>query len=85
MATIGRHAAVADLGFITFSGLLAWLAWLFIHLIFLISFRNKVMVFLNWMFIYFTFGRNVRLITGSDWREAPGVPASTPESAEAPQ
>ncbi len=82
MATIGRHAAVADLGFITFSGLIAWLAWLFIHLIFLISFRNKVMVFLNWTFIYLTYGRHVRLITGSDWRDdKPALAPSTPAVA----
>jgi len=81
MATIGRHAAVADLGFVQFSGLLAWLAWLFIHLIFLISFRNKVMVFLNWMFIYFTYGRHVRLITGSDWREASALPVKAAPEA----
>jgi NADH dehydrogenase len=67
MATIGRHAAVADAGFVKFSGLLAWLAWLFVHVIFLVSFRNKITVLLNWAYAYFTFGRGARLITGRDW------------------
>ena len=64
MATIGRHAAVADAGFIRFSGLPAWLAWLFVHLIFLVGFRNKLMVLISWAYAYFTFGRGARLITG---------------------
>lgn len=95
MATIGRHAAVADLGFARFSGLLAWLAWLFVHLIFLISFRNKLMVFLNWAYIYLTFGRHVRLITGREWkdvqppervlRSAAEAPFATPVAAAAPR
>ncbi len=67
MATIGRHAAVADAGFIRFSGLLAWLAWLFVHVLFLISFRNKLMVLANWAWQYVTFGRGARLITGREW------------------
>ncbi|HEX8295713.1 MAG TPA: NAD(P)/FAD-dependent oxidoreductase [Chthoniobacteraceae bacterium] len=67
MATIGRHAAVADAGFIKFSGLLAWLAWLFVHVIFLVSFRNKLTVFFSWAYAYFTFGRGARLITGREW------------------
>ncbi|RYD75294.1 MAG: NAD(P)/FAD-dependent oxidoreductase [Verrucomicrobiaceae bacterium] len=69
MATIGRHAAIADVRGLQFSGLIAWLAWLFVHLIFLISFRNKMMVFLNWAYIYLTFGRHARLITGREWAE----------------
>ena len=67
MATIGRHAAVADAGFMRFSGLLAWLAWLFVHVLFLISFRNKLMVLANWAWQYVTFGRGARLITGRQW------------------
>jgi NADH:ubiquinone reductase (H+-translocating) len=66
MATIGRHAAVADLGRWKFGGFLAWLAWLFVHLIFLVSFRNKLTVLANWAYMYFTFGRGARLITGRD-------------------
>ena len=67
MATIGRHRAVADAGFMRFSGLLAWLAWLFIHLIFLVGFRSKVMVLLSWAYAYVTYGRGARLITGRQW------------------
>jgi len=66
MATIGRHAAVADVRGIRFGGVIAWLAWLFIHLIFLVGFRNKIMVLLNWAYVYFTYGRNARLITGTN-------------------
>ncbi len=64
MATIGRNKAVVDAGFMRFSGRLAWLAWLFIHVLFLISFRNKVLVFMNWAYAYLTYGRSARLITG---------------------
>jgi NADH dehydrogenase len=67
MATIGRHAAVADAGFIRFSGYPAWLAWLFIHIVFLVGFRNKIMVLLSWAYAYFTFGRGARLITRRNW------------------
>ena len=83
MATIGRHAAIADVRGLRFSGLLAWLAWLFVHLIFLISFRNKLMVFLNWAYIYLTFGRHVRLITGREWRQK--EPRSLAPAETAPQ
>ena len=67
MATIGRNRAVADAGFMRFSGLLAWLAWLFVHIIFLVGFRNKLLVFINWTIAYVTYGRGARLITGRQW------------------
>ncbi len=67
MATIGRHRAVADAGFMRFSGLPAWLAWLFIHIIFLVGFRSKVTVLLSWAYAYVTYGRGARLITGRQW------------------
>jgi len=63
MATIGRKAAVVDLGFVRFGGVLAWLAWLFLHLLYLVTFRSRVMVALQWAFQYFTFNRGARLIT----------------------
>ncbi len=63
MATIGRSAAVADIGPFKFSGLLAWLAWLFIHLIFLVGFRNKVAVLFQWAYSYLTYKRGARIIT----------------------
>ena len=64
MATIGRHAAVAEIGSIRFSGIIAWLAWLFVHLIFLVGFRNRMAVLFNWAYAYITYGRGARLITG---------------------
>jgi NADH dehydrogenase len=63
MATIGRNKAVADLNFVQFSGRLAWLAWLFVHIMFLVGFRNRVAVLLQWAWAYFTFNKGARLIT----------------------
>ena len=63
MATIGRNKAVADLNIVHFSGRLAWLAWLFVHIIFLVGFRNRVAVLLQWAWAYFTFNKGARLIT----------------------
>jgi NADH dehydrogenase len=65
LATIGRAAAVAQFGKIHISGFLAWLAWLFIHILFLIGFRNRLLVFIQWAWSYFTYERGARLITGS--------------------
>ena len=64
MATIGRSAAVAWIGKLKFSGLLAWLAWLFVHLIFLIGFRSKLAVLIQWTYSYFAYKRSARLIVG---------------------
>jgi NADH dehydrogenase len=66
MATIGRAAAVADLGWLRLSGFVAWLAWLFIHILFLIEFQNRVLVLFQWAWNYFTRNRSARLITGPD-------------------
>jgi NADH dehydrogenase len=78
MATIGRAAAIADFGKIKLSGFLAWLAWLFIHILFLIGFRNRLMVMIQWAWSYITYERGARLITGEGglpgWRSAPPVP-----------
>ncbi|NEO81065.1 NAD(P)/FAD-dependent oxidoreductase [Moorena sp. SIO4G3] len=63
LAVIGRNAAVVDLGFVKFSGFLAWLAWIFIHIFFLIEFDNKLLVMIQWAWHYLTFKRGVRLIT----------------------
>jgi NADH dehydrogenase len=63
MATIGRNKAVADLKFFHLSGLLAWLAWLFVHIIFLVGFRNRVLVLIQWAWAYLTFDKGARLIT----------------------
>jgi NADH dehydrogenase len=64
LATIGRSAAVADLGWIKLSGPLAWMAWLFIHVMFLIGFRNRMIVMFQWVWSFFSYDRGARLITG---------------------
>jgi NADH:ubiquinone reductase (H+-translocating) len=64
LATIGRHKAVADFGWLTLSGILAWWLWLFIHILYLASFRNRLLVLMQWAFSYFTYQRGVRLILG---------------------
>jgi NADH dehydrogenase len=64
LSTIGRSAAVAEVGPLKMSGLLAWLAWLGIHILFLINFRSRVVVMLEWAIAYFTWGRSARLIVG---------------------
>jgi NADH dehydrogenase len=64
LATIGRSAAVAHLGRYRFGGFFAWVLWLFIHLIYLIGFDNKLLVLFQWAWNYFTWNRNARLITG---------------------
>jgi NADH:ubiquinone reductase (H+-translocating) len=66
MAIVGRASAIADLGWIHFSGLIGWLAWLFLHILKLIGFRNRVVVLIEWAAAYFTFQRGARLITGDD-------------------
>ena len=63
MATIGRNKAVADLNFIHLSGLPAWVVWLFIHIIFLVGYRNRIAVLMQWAWAYLTFNKGARLIT----------------------
>ncbi|HLY99538.1 MAG TPA: NAD(P)/FAD-dependent oxidoreductase, partial [Candidatus Angelobacter sp.] len=63
LATVGRSKAVADLGRLHFSGYFAWLAWLFVHLLFLIGFRNRIMVMMEWAWAYVTYNQGARLIT----------------------
>lgn len=74
MATIGRSAAVAKIGRFEFSGLLAWLAWLVIHLIFLVGFRNKVLVLFQWFYSYVTYKRGARIITNPVDNRPSGAP-----------
>ena len=64
MATIGRNAAIAQMGRLHLSGWLAWMAWLVVHLFFLIGFRNRAAALFNWAWMYFTYQRGARLITG---------------------
>lgn len=66
LAVIGRNAAVADLGFLKFAGFPAWLIWVFIHILYLIEFDNRVLVMFQWAWNYFTRKRGARLITGKD-------------------
>lgn len=82
LATIGRAAAVAQFGKIHISGFLAWLSWLFVHILFLIGFRNRLLVFIQWAWSYVTYERGARLITGSTY--LPGWTAGIPgHSADA--
>lgn len=72
MATIGRSRAVAEVGKLKFSGILAWAAWLGIHLVFLVGLRNRVSVFFNWVYSYLTYRRGARVVYG-------GPPRANPE------
>jgi NADH:quinone reductase (non-electrogenic) len=80
LATIGRAAAVAQFGRIHISGFVAWLSWLFVHIFFLIGFRNRLLVFIQWAWSYFTYERGARLITGRT--DLPGwTPPAVPVEA----
>jgi NADH dehydrogenase len=64
LATIGRGAAVADLNWLHLSGFPAWLLWIFVHLLYIVEFQNRLLVFVQWAWLYFTYDRSARLITG---------------------
>ena len=81
LATIGRAAGIAEFGKIHISGFIAWLSWLFIHIFFLIGFRNRIMVLLQWAWSYFTYERGARLITGD--QTLPGWSSMRPSEATA--
>lgn len=66
LATIGRGAAVADLNWLRLSGWPAWLIWVFVHLLYIIQFQNRLLVMLQWAWLYITFDRSARLITGKN-------------------
>jgi NADH dehydrogenase len=68
LATIGRNSAIADFGWLRLSGYAGWLFWLFLHIFFLIGFRNRLSVMLQWAVSYLTYQRSVRLITGRTGR-----------------
>jgi NADH dehydrogenase len=68
LATIGRNQAVAEIGPFQFSGILAWLAWLFIHLLYIVEFENRLLIVVQWAYDYFTHNRGARLITGEHQR-----------------
>jgi NADH dehydrogenase len=85
LATIGRHSAIADLGWIRLTGSVAWLLWGVVHILFLIGFRNRMAVFLNWIWAWLTYGRGARLITGdtiSLVAAAKRAPCATPEKPD---
>ena len=66
LATIGRYKAVADFGSFRVVGWIAWWFWLFVHIMYLVGFRNRVSVLIQWAYSYFTYQRGVRLITRAD-------------------
>ena len=72
MAVIGRAAAIADIFGFHVSGLPAWLIWLFVHLIYIVQFQSRILVFIQWGFEYLTFSRGARLITGEAATDSPG-------------
>jgi NADH:ubiquinone reductase (H+-translocating) len=78
LAVIGRGRAVADIWKLHFGGFLAWLIWTFVHIFFLIGFRNRVMVMLQWAWSYLTYGRGARLIVAETPSPAP-TPTPTPQ------
>jgi NADH dehydrogenase len=66
LATIGRHSAVAQLTKVRLSGIPAWWFWLVLHIYFLIGFRSRLIVLINWAWAYFTYARGARIILGND-------------------
>lgn len=76
LATIGRSKAIADLGFVRLSGYIAWLAWVFVHLMTLVGFRNRLIVFVKWSWAWFTFEHSSRLVWQGEgdepWNAVPG-------------
>jgi NADH dehydrogenase len=76
MATVGKHKAVVDLPFISFQGRLAWFVWMFLHLMLILSVRNKLFIFINWAISYFTNDTTLRLIL------KPEIRAAVPEKAK---
>jgi NADH dehydrogenase len=86
LATIGRNSAVVDLptpfGPLRFSGRVAWLFWLFVHVYFLIGFRNRLIVLMDWASAYLHFRRNARVVVGNKTDEGVHAPTA-PEVPEA--
>jgi NADH dehydrogenase, FAD-containing subunit len=71
MATIGRNRAVADLPFLKFSGFIAWLTWMFVHLMAIVGVKNRLLIFINWMWNYMTYDQSLRLILWAARKEKP--------------
>jgi NADH dehydrogenase len=89
LATIGRSAGIAQFGKVHISGVIAWLSWLFVHIFFLIGFRNRVLVFIQWAWSYFTYERGARLITGDTnlpgWTDPPREDRHEDSSEDSPE
>ena len=81
LAVIGRGRAVADIWKLHFGGLLAWFVWTFVHIFFLIGFRNRILVMIQWAWSYLTYGRGARLITGETPQTTSLPPVSVPASS----
>jgi NADH dehydrogenase len=76
LAVIGRYRALAEFPWLTFSGVPAWFLWLFVHILYLAGFRNRLSVLVQWGYAFVTWQRGVRLIL----RLKPGAPESRPDS-----
>jgi len=83
LATIGRHRAVASIAGLKIAGPIAWFIWLFVHILYLAGFRNRMLVLLEWAFAYFTYERGARILTDRDW-EGRGWLREKPEKARSP-
>jgi NADH:ubiquinone reductase (H+-translocating) len=83
MAVIGRNYAVTDFHGLRIGGYFAWLMWLFVHILYLVGFRNRIAVVFNWAWSYLTFKRGARLITGRGWKENEAAPPPAPKPVEA--
>jgi NADH dehydrogenase len=83
MATVGRNAAVAKIGPVRLHGFPGWLVWVLVHIAFLIGFRNRLLVLIEWAWAYVTFNRGVRLITGNTALASQSTAAEQPQGGRA--
>ncbi|MDP2334965.1 MAG: NAD(P)/FAD-dependent oxidoreductase [Bacteroidota bacterium] len=79
MATIGRNRAVADLPFVKFSGFIAWLTWMFVHLMAIVGVKNRLLIFINWMWNYLTYDQSLRLILWATRKKNTATPLAPNE------
>jgi NADH dehydrogenase len=84
LAVIGRGRAVADIGRLHFDGFIAWLTWIFVHIFFLIGFRNRVLVLIQWAWSYLTYSRGARLITEEIHPVSDSLPTTDTAASQAP-